>query len=393
MSKEQWIREGFSNYFTARKYAEITYEKKILLQHSLECLLPCEFRMEDNEEYYYFETGIYVPFMEQIDQLDPAVFFYEFFQALEEIESYLLDLDHLRIEEELLFLREGGHPVFCYLPEQRKNIFEQIREFLEICMEKISYSDRKKVRFYYEFHSYLVKEKPNIRQIKEYLKPKPERKEELAEMIQETEEADTTKISVHPPKFVVLSIVLLILSFLLVGITAFFAVKLWIYGLYYKFVLGFLIAAGCFSAIIVCMWRLRLWRETQEVPEEERRSEDTQLLLDDDQKTVLLTNLPVGYLISEKREEDIIEISGDRFVIGSLEEGTDYRLDAVGVSRRHAEFVLEEENVWIKDLKSTNGTRVNGRKIQKQRLQDGDQIMIAREEFRFIGKGEKDLSL
>ena len=69
MSKEQWIREGFSNYFTARKYTEITYEKKILLQHSLECLLPCEFRMEDNEEYYYFETGIYVPFMERLIRL------------------------------------------------------------------------------------------------------------------------------------------------------------------------------------------------------------------------------------------------------------------------------------------------------------------------------------
>lgn len=391
MSKEQWIREGFSNYFTARKYTEITYEKKILLQHSLECLLPCEFRMEDNEEYYYFETGIYVPFMEEINQIDPAAFFYEFFQELEEIESYLLDLDHLRIEEELLFLREGGHPVFCYLPEQRKNIFEQIRDFLEICMEKISYSDRKKVRFYYEFHSYLVKEKPNIKQIKEYLKPKPERKEELTEVIQETREVDTAEISVHPSKFVVLSIVLVILSFLLVGVTAFFAVKLWIYGLYYKFVLGFLIAAGCFSAVIVCM--RRLWREKQKVPEEEERSEDTQQLSDDDQKTVLLTELPAGYLISENDEEKIIEISGSGFVIGSLEEGTDYQLDAIGVSRRHAEFLLEEDSVWINDLGSTNGTKVNGRKVQNQKLQDGDKITIAREEFRFVGKGEKQISI
>ena len=77
--KEHWIREGFSNYYTAKKQADITYEKRILLQHSLECLLPCEFRMEDDEEYYYFETGLYFPLMEKIDQIDPAAFFYEFF--------------------------------------------------------------------------------------------------------------------------------------------------------------------------------------------------------------------------------------------------------------------------------------------------------------------------
>ena len=76
--KEQWIREGFSNYYTVKKQADITYEKKILLQHSLECLLPCEFRMEDEEEYYYFETGMYLPFMKKINQIDPAAFFYEF---------------------------------------------------------------------------------------------------------------------------------------------------------------------------------------------------------------------------------------------------------------------------------------------------------------------------
>src|SRR5699024_8095508 len=99
-----------------KKQADITYEKRILLQHSLECLLPCEFRMEDDEEYYYFETGLYFPLMEKIDQIDPAAFFYEFFCALEEMESYLLNLDHLKIEEDLVFLRDEKYPVFCYLP-------------------------------------------------------------------------------------------------------------------------------------------------------------------------------------------------------------------------------------------------------------------------------------
>ena len=87
-------------------------------------------------------------------------------ELLEETESYLLNLDHLKLELELLFLDKEDHPVLCYLPEYEKNILEQLRNFLEECIEIISTQDKRKVRFYYEFHSFLVKEKPNIEQMK-----------------------------------------------------------------------------------------------------------------------------------------------------------------------------------------------------------------------------------
>ena len=298
--KEHWIREGFSNYYTAKKQADITYEKRILLQHSLECLLPCEFRMEDDEEYYYFETGLYFPLMEKIDQIDPAAFFYEFFCALEEMESYLLNLDHLKIEEDLVFLRDEKYPVFCYLPEEERNIYEQIRNFLEICMEKISYDDRKKAGFYYELHSYLTRERPNIRQIKNYLKPepKPEKEESLPEpdfRQEETEEAPAA-LDKGKTRNLIRGILLILGSFFCIGLTSFFIVKLFVYGLYYKFVLGFLISAMCFGADVVCL--VRYFRE-KHLPEDEKENlpEYTQLLAEDDQKTVLLMEAPMGYLI------------------------------------------------------------------------------------------------
>ena len=45
--KEQWIREGFSSYYVVKKEQKLTYEKNILYNHTLPCLLPCEFRIED----------------------------------------------------------------------------------------------------------------------------------------------------------------------------------------------------------------------------------------------------------------------------------------------------------------------------------------------------------
>ena len=51
--KEQWIREGFSSYYVVKKEQKLTYEKNILYNHTLPCLLPCEFRIEDGEEYLH----------------------------------------------------------------------------------------------------------------------------------------------------------------------------------------------------------------------------------------------------------------------------------------------------------------------------------------------------
>jgi hypothetical protein len=46
------------------------------------------------------------------------------------------------------------------------------------------------------------------------------------------------------------------------------------------------------------------------------------------------------------------------------------------VSRKHAKIVTDEKGVSIQDLGSTNGTFVNGEKIRKVDLKDGDRILI-----------------
>src|SRR5687767_15920160 len=46
------------------------------------------------------------------------------------------------------------------------------------------------------------------------------------------------------------------------------------------------------------------------------------------------------------------------------------------VSRKHAKIVTDDVGVSIQDLGSTNGTFVNGEKIRKVDLKDGDRILI-----------------
>lgn len=54
----------------------------------------------------------------------------------------------------------------------------------------------------------------------------------------------------------------------------------------------------------------------------------------------------------------------------------DVRLSDTGVSRHHAELRVEGDDVVVVDAGSTNGTEVNGQRVQRARLADGDQITV-----------------
>lgn len=79
---------------------------------------------------------------------------------------------------------------------------------------------------------------------------------------------------------------------------------------------------------------------------------------------------------SGSRRGKRLRISRDRLVIGR-HPGCDIVLESAAVSRQHAEVMLSDGEVWITDLRSRNGTAVNGRQIaERQRLQDGDEIVV-----------------
>ena len=60
----------------------------------------------------------------------------------------------------------------------------------------------------------------------------------------------------------------------------------------------------------------------------------------------------------------------------------DFVVDAALVSRIHCRLTLSDANqLQLEDLGSTNGTFVNGAKVVKTELSDGDKIKVGRVEF------------
>jgi hypothetical protein len=68
-------------------------------------------------------------------------------------------------------------------------------------------------------------------------------------------------------------------------------------------------------------------------------------------------------------------LSGSRVVLGRSREA-DIVLQDPNVSRRHAELRRGDEGWQVVDLGSTNGIKVNGRRVDHQPLRPGDQITI-----------------
>ncbi len=68
--------------------------------------------------------------------------------------------------------------------------------------------------------------------------------------------------------------------------------------------------------------------------------------------------------------------------IGSSDDN-DIVLKDKAVSRHHAKIRTEGKKYFIYDLASTNGTRVNGRKITKKWIRDGDTIEVGHTKMTF----------
>src|SRR6478752_6246921 len=62
-------------------------------------------------------------------------------------------------------------------------------------------------------------------------------------------------------------------------------------------------------------------------------------------------------------------------------------------SRRHAELHDEGGDIEIVDLQSSNGTWVNGKKVERARLQTGDRVQIGRTQMLFTGGGDDSFSI
>ena len=113
---------------------------------------------------------------------------------------------------------------------------------------------------------------------------------------------------------------------------------------------------------------------------------DTILLSDPDAGSRSATRLlaPKGAMVTLLDRTD----SGRRFdiVLGDTMSIGRGDCDVVitgddALSKRHCELYMQDEKVFVRDLSSSNGTKVNGRRIDDSELNDGDELSVGARDY------------
>ncbi len=86
---------------------------------------------------------------------------------------------------------------------------------------------------------------------------------------------------------------------------------------------------------------------------------------------------------SGERKGEQVPISGSGVTIGRKPGNSVQLLDG-SVSGRHAEFVLESGAVVLRDLGSTNGTKVGGERVSESKLEHGDAVLLGNVRLTFL---------
>ena len=91
------------------------------------------------------------------------------------------------------------------------------------------------------------------------------------------------------------------------------------------------------------------------------------------------------------------EVDQDELTIGRHPE-CDIQVDDAAVSTHHARisaqpsrYMSGQVEVYVEDLGSTNGTFINGNKVDKQQLSNDDEVRVAWNTFKFIDDNQQNL--
>jgi len=95
--------------------------------------------------------------------------------------------------------------------------------------------------------------------------------------------------------------------------------------------------------------------------------------------------------ISGKYQGGEFPIVAEKQIIVGRSSDLDMVLVEDMVSRKHARIQMQQDQIWIEDLGSTNGTFVNGEKIKRARLKEGDRVLIGTSILKLIaGDGARE---
>lgn len=425
---KQYKRNGLEHYMEVESEGGEKYEYQMICENEILNLLPVRIRSVNQTQYLTYEAVSVKPFWIVIDQMwIKGEQFYSLVDSLvstlEELKRYFLLEDNLVLERDCLFLDAGSFVFkFLYVPGYQKNIFGQMTELADVLMRRIDSTDSEGVLLAYGWYSMLKDGSFAVEELRTYLSQssfadhgrKSGRTEDIfvgiekktayqeagfkvekREPLPQIEYVDQKEVSGKKKNSwkICLSGGLWCILFLgIMGIVFFIyidGIEVWKRNL--LLLLGMGLIAD--TVLFLSQWRQQKQKQEAEAVFVPMPLPDLPDPLDHSreewEETTVLTNRDRELRLVFVDPEDTFEISLSKmpFVIGSYSSGVDYRIENPLISRFHVCIFQEGEVFFVKDMHSTNGTFLNGRKLEgekEEKLCSGDYIELANMKFQFL---------
>ncbi|MCH7356404.1 FHA domain-containing protein [Acinetobacter sp. NIPH 1958] len=88
------------------------------------------------------------------------------------------------------------------------------------------------------------------------------------------------------------------------------------------------------------------------------------------------------------------ELNIERDMLVGRHQDADILLQSADISRRHAALLLKDQQLWVQDLNSSNGTFINDARVEQEtELHDGDILQFASFVFSVLAPAATDAEL
>jgi len=445
----EYIRENHKSYMVLKnnliyenEAEKMQFGIRMLSDNNLREILPVSLKCLNGEDHVYYDISSKQPLnliyeKRLFYKTDLIKIFDCIYQTIDKMEAYFLDMEDLVLQPDFIFCEGGTNQIcFMYYPGNRNDFIEQSFTFSEYILDHICNEDEATVIYAYSFYRLLKEESGDIKlaiskmkSIKENIemnqyenskKDNNDNNEKIMTKQYEIEEEPfyldekmdsgiTTKKSEEKNKFIP-EIVLLLFG---IGLIIY---GFYLYGFQFEYLyskMEYLIGISFFIvSVAMCIYKIvskKIYyknkkEETVKENQENLFFEDCSIMSEEVQEdtayidnqeevsfeTVLISDkcyvekrMLVGKVKGKKKT---IDLSTFPFLIGKNSESVDFVIDDATVSRSHARFSLKDEIVYVTDLNSSNGTKINGIRLQPNEmvaLEAEDEIDFGRVAFTY----------
>ena len=351
--KVSYKRELDHNYLVLEEeeYQE-NYQAGMLLKNRILGFLECRMsRFDEGASFYYEITSRQslrlVLERKRLNQEELLKLLNGMYQAVQSCAEYLLDVDRLLLDPDYIYLDPDEWTMyFCFFPCGRqdfgKNAGCSLLELAEYLLDRLDRQDSGAVTLGYEFYRIAGEENPSLGKLLESWQ-ETEGKAEAADAAY----AGEPQTLAPPDKKII----------------------------HYD-------GRGQACLEEDCI------REREPQRNFDAASPEWTEGKDGDTSFLSKIREPGLFLRSENASCPDLRVTKDSFLIGKKKDAVDGWLKVRGISRIHSRISREEDCYYLTDLNSTNGTYLNGGRLEvneKARLRPGDTVGFA--DVRYIVEG------